>query len=163
VETSSTERFFDRSNIPFFTRILLKLRSRQDQVEVILSHALCSSEQFILIASREAANSHWVNFEVETWLKLRPQHLPFIVLIDGKIVSCDDDSDKIDWSKTDALPVCLRGALYSMPLFVDLRGDFHDYFRSPNEMRRATAMLVAAIERMPFSVIEDIDRHRRWW
>jgi hypothetical protein len=142
--------FIDRSTIPLFTRMMCRLRSLPDQsIEKILSHALSLTASFVLIASPEAAQSKWVNFEVETWLKMHKLDHFVIVLIGGEILSCSNN--KIDWQKTNALPLCLRDALNEMPLWVDLRDDFPDDLQRMNHptIRRAVVLLTAAIENIP--------------
>jgi len=156
--------FLDRSTIPAFTRTMLRLRSRPDpSIEKILFGALSSAERFILMASRESAKSKWVNFEVETWLKIRDVCDLFIVLIDGQIESCSDRAE-IDWSKTNSLPICLRGVLNSIPLYVDLREDFRDSLENTNNstLHKAVVNLTAAIEGISRDEVEARIIRQRW-
>jgi WD40 repeat protein len=81
---------------------------------------LSDSEFFILMASPRAAQSVWVQREVERWLALgRADHL-LMVLTDGEIVWRPDARD-FDWDQTDAVPTSLRGAMAEEPLYIDMR------------------------------------------
>ena len=85
-----------------------------------IERALSGSENFILMASKEAATSKWVNREVEYWLKHKSLEDLIIVLTDGEII-WDDARNKFNSEKTSALPKALMGAFTMEPLYVDLR------------------------------------------
>ncbi|MEV0154060.1 TIR domain-containing protein [Micromonospora sp. NPDC050686] len=84
--------------------------------------ALATSSWFVLMASRRAATSHWVEQEVTWWLNNRSRNRILIALTDGNLVWPRDAPD-FDWSVTDSLPVVLRGKFPSgVPRWIDLRG-----------------------------------------
>ena len=85
-----------------------------------IEQALDRSKNFILMASLEAADSVWVNREVEHWLEHRGPESMYIVLTDGDI-AWDDSKNAFDWECTDALPDALREAFPEEPLYLDLR------------------------------------------
>jgi Thoeris protein ThsB, TIR-like domain len=81
---------------------------------------LSDSESFILLASPTAAQSVWVQREIEHYLHLgRTNHL-LLVLTEGEIF-WDQDARDFDWNKTNALPLTLRGAKPEEPLLIDMR------------------------------------------
>jgi hypothetical protein len=69
--------------------------------------ALSESEYFILMASPEAAASHWVRQEVDYWLKHAAADRILIVLTEGEII-WDNASGDFDWDQTTALPETLK-------------------------------------------------------
>lgn len=81
---------------------------------------LARSEYFILLASRGAAESHWVRREVEFWLANRSPKKLLIVATDGDIV-WDTNASDFNWDATTALPKELAGQFHGEPLFLDLR------------------------------------------
>jgi WD40 repeat protein len=85
-----------------------------------IAAALSESRYFLLCASPESAQSAWVQKEVEWWLTNRDSKTLFILLTDGEVVWNPEAGD-FDWNATSALPVALRGAFPSEPLYVDLR------------------------------------------
>src|SRR5215467_7689710 len=58
--------------------------------------ALNSSRYFVLLASPDAAKSHWVNKEVEHWLAEKPAENILIALTDGEI-AWDAKVNDFDW------------------------------------------------------------------
>ena len=66
-----------------------------------IQQALQSSEYFVLLASPEAAQSKWVQQEVEFWLQHRTTDTLLVVLTGGSIV-WDRASGDFDWTRTDA-------------------------------------------------------------
>jgi WD40 repeat protein len=87
-----------------------------------IQEALAESEYFLLMASPEAANSRWVQAEVDEWLKLHSGSADKILLVltEGEAVWQDSEND-FDWDRTSALPPNLRGVFKSEPLYSDLR------------------------------------------
>ena len=87
-----------------------------------IQQALSESEYFLLMASPEAANSRWVQSEVDEWLKLHRGSADKILLIltEGEVV-WENSANDFDWDRTTALPVNLRGAFKREPLYSDLR------------------------------------------
>ncbi len=82
--------------------------------------ALADADYFLLLASPAAAASRWVQRGIEWWLEHRsPQRM--LVLVTGGDLSWDEAASDFDWSRTDAIPSCLRARFPSEPLWVDLR------------------------------------------
>ena len=84
-----------------------------------IRRALDGSRYFILLASPEAAKSHWVAREVDHWLSIRPPDTILIALTDGQlhwIGAGDADNESLT-----ALPVSLRQLLTVEPRYADLR------------------------------------------
>lgn len=88
---------------------------------------LRNAEYFILLASKEAANSWWVQQELIVWCQeLKRVGNLIIVLINDEI---ELDKDRIIWEKTDALPILLKEYIKTIPLYLDLK------WAKSNEMR----------------------------
>jgi len=85
-----------------------------------IEQALAQSEFFLLVASAEAAQSHWVRQEVDWWLTNRPTERLLILIVGGDVRWSDASAD-FDWHTTTALPDNLRGKFANEPLYVDLR------------------------------------------
>ncbi len=87
-----------------------------------IERALSSSRHLVLLASPQAAESPWVQREVDWWLardRASATRL-LLVLTDGEI-GWDDAARDVDWPATTALPATLRGRMDHEPLWVDLR------------------------------------------
>ncbi len=82
--------------------------------------ALSESEYFLLLASPQAAQSPWVQKEVDWWLDHRTAQTLFLVLTEGEAV-WDASAGDFNWTKTNALPAVLEGKFKDEPLYVDLR------------------------------------------
>ena len=82
--------------------------------------ALQESRYFLLMASPAAAQSSWVQKEVEWWLQHRPADRLLIVLTEGDLVWNATSAD-FDWQRTTALPKALARRFASEPLYVDVR------------------------------------------
>ena len=83
-----------------------------------IERVLADCAHFILLTSREAAQSHWVNREVSWWIEHRSIETLFIVLTDGVLTW---DAAASDFAPTDAIPKSLAGQFAEEPLHVDLR------------------------------------------
>src|SRR5262249_22488829 len=88
----------------------------------LIQVALKESEFMILLASPDAAQSDWVQAEINEWLKLSNGSVEklLIVLTEGEI-DWDNAADEFDWNRTTALPHNLKGAFKKEPLYTDLR------------------------------------------
>jgi WD40 repeat protein len=82
--------------------------------------ALADADYFILLASPQAAQSKWVEREVDWWLKNRSANHLLIVLTDGEL-TWDRAAGDFDWIKTTALPRRLEKAFPEEPNYLDLR------------------------------------------
>ena len=85
-----------------------------------LEKHLSQSRWLIVFASPTAARSAYCGDEVAWWVRQRGTDQLLIALTDGQI-AWDRQRGDFDWSATDALPECLRGAFPSEPRYVDLR------------------------------------------
>lgn len=105
---------------------------------------LAASEWFILMASPTSARSPWVRREVAWWLQHRRRDRLLIAWTDGSLSWGQDD---FDWSKTNALPPELKGALTEEPLWIDLRP-----FR-PRESAQAKPSRLSRLARWPLAPV----------
>jgi len=126
--------------------------------------ALRDSGFFILLASPGAAESRWVEQEVDWWLRHRSADRLLLVLTDGEI-AWDTANGDFDWERTTALPRRLSHAFAQEPRFLDLR-----WARTGRELtlRHPTfadgvARLAATLRSMPLDDLigEDIREHRK--
>ncbi len=82
--------------------------------------ALGESEYFLLLASSTAAQSTWVQKELDWWLEHRSIETLIILITEGEVVWSDGNHD-FDWERTTALSPRLRGQFHEEPFYVDLR------------------------------------------
>ena len=82
-----------------------------------IERALEQSDYFILLASPQAAQSRWVQQEVNWWLKHRSSERLLIAWTDGQLSWGTGD---FDWASTNALPQALRGVFHEVPNYSDL-------------------------------------------
>lgn len=126
--------------------------------------ALRKSEYLLLMASPDAARSHWVIQELDTFLRLAGSKRVLIVLTDGELV-WDERACDFDWSRTNAFPRLGRSVFDAEPLWVDLRNvrsAEHISLRNP-DFHDAVARLSAALRAIPADQLigEDIRQHRK--
>jgi hypothetical protein len=79
--------------------------------------ALSSSRWLILLASADAAESKWVNREVQWWIANRSSGRLLVV---GTSPGLAWDEQKRDWAADAPIPPALRGVLTDEPRWVDL-------------------------------------------
>lgn len=119
--TPALQSALHRLGKPWYRRRALHVFRDQTSLAVTpavwptICEALAASGHFLLLASPEAAQSHWVQQEVEWWLTHRSPRTLFVVLTDGTLV-WDDSAGDFDWARTDALPTTLKGAFNTEPL-----------------------------------------------
>jgi tetratricopeptide (TPR) repeat protein len=82
--------------------------------------ALEQSRFLILLASPEAAKSHWVGKEVAHWLELGREHALLVALTDGEL-AWDEAAGDFAWSDATPLPECLKGRFAVEPKWIDAR------------------------------------------
>jgi WD40 repeat protein len=82
-----------------------------------IERALAESDWFVLMASPQSAQSHWVNQEIRWWLEHKPADRILIVLTNGTL-EWDGSAGDFDWERSSAAPEALRGALAEEPLWV---------------------------------------------
>jgi WD40 repeat protein len=132
-----------------------------------IQKALSESDNFILMASPEAAKSKWVQAEIDEWLKLKNNSFDnlSIVLTDGAIV-WDSEANEFDWEKTTALSSKLKATIKSEPSYVDFRWarDSEDLSLRNSRFLKSIGKLAAAVrgEQVDALVGEDVRQHRRF-
>jgi tetratricopeptide (TPR) repeat protein len=84
-----------------------------------IEKALGQSRFLILLASPEAAASHWVQQEVAFWLEKKSPETLLIALTSGKL-AWDRAEGDFCWSETTPLPAVLRGRFKDEPRWIDL-------------------------------------------
>lgn len=124
--------------------------------------ALGESEYLLLLASPHAAESKWVNQEVEWFLKNRTPEKILIVITGGQ-VTWDTGTGEFDWPRTTALPPALRGAFRVEPLYVDLTWAHRAPFLHDARFRDAILDLAAPLHGRSKDDLdsEDLRQHRR--
>jgi WD40 repeat protein len=129
-----------------------------------IEKALQASDYFILLASPGAAESKWVEQEIDWWLRNRSADHLLLVLTDGEIV-WDNAIGGFDATRTNALPRQLANAFSHEPRFLDLR-----WARAKSDLSLrhptfadAAARLAATLRGVPLEELigEDIRQHRK--
>lgn len=126
--------------------------------------ALDDAEWCILLASPQAAQSVWVNQELEHWLATRPQGRILPVLTEGTLV-WDPARSAFDPERSTALPRALQGYFEAEPRHLDLtwaRDETQLDLRHAR-FRDAIADLAAPIHGVAKDELEseDVRQHRR--
>lgn len=85
-----------------------------------IQKALADADYFLLLASPQAAQSKWVEQEVDWWLRNRSASHLLIVWTDGEL-TWDPAARDFDWIKTTALPHRLQKVFLNEPNHLDLR------------------------------------------
>ena len=123
--------------------------------------ALDSSEYFLLLASPQAARSHWVDQEVRHWLSQPRADRLLIILTEGDIAW---NTHTLDAQRTNALPPALQ-EFPEEPLWLDLR-----WARASEQIslqnpafRDAIADLSSTLRGIPKDQLigDDVRQHRR--
>ena len=126
-----------------------------------ITDALDRSTWFILLLSPDAAQSDWVNREIEYWLEWKDPERIIPVVTSGQFAWADGDIDPA----SSAAPPALLGAFSEEPRWIDLpwrstdeQLDLHNaYFRN------AIADIASAIHGIPKEDLEseEVRQHRR--
>ncbi len=129
-----------------------------------IKQALAEAEYFLFIASPEAAQSEWIERELMYWRKRRDSETVLLVLTGGEVV-WDPATGDFDWTRTSALPLCMKGFFEYEPLYVDLRwarSTEHLSLTHPR-FRDSVAEIAAALHgRAKDELIgDDVQQHRR--
>jgi hypothetical protein len=124
-----------------------------------ITNALDRSAWFILLLSPDAAESEWVNREVEYWVGNKdPDHI-IPVLTEGEFAWDDGGID------SDAVPPALHGTYTDEPRWVDMRFAHTDEQLDLNNatFRSAIADIAAPIHGVPKEELEseEVRQHRR--
>ncbi len=140
------------------------LRPGVDLPEMI-RQALEDSEFLIYLASPEAAESRWVQRELEQWCSEPGRVQRLIVVLTGGTLATDPETAEIDWQATDVLPELLRAHLAKVPLYVDLSwaSDAERQTLLDPDYKKAVNLIVAGLRRIDPIVMsgEEIRQHRR--
>jgi WD40 repeat protein len=122
---------------------------------------LDTSDWFVLLLSPDAAESEWVNQEVEYWLEHKDSGRIIPVVTDGEFTWSETD---IDLEST-AAPPALYGAFSDEPRWVDLRFARSEEQLDLNNPRfsAAVADVASAIRQVPKDELEseEVRQHRR--
>jgi MTH538 TIR-like domain (DUF1863) len=126
---------------------------------VSIEEALSSSRWFVLLASADAAQSVWVNREVQWWLAHRS---PDRLLVVGTSPGLAWDEQTRDWATDAPVPSALRGAFTGEPLWVDL-SDLQLGSDKPLIAEDRVASVAAPIRDVPKDLLvgEHLRQHRR--
>jgi hypothetical protein len=92
-----------------------------DNLGASINYALENSEYLLYFASKEAAQSGWVQKELFKWCGelQRADKLVIIWIADNIVI--DAEEEKIVWEQTDALPSFLKDYINYIPIYEDLR------------------------------------------
>jgi MTH538 TIR-like domain (DUF1863) len=127
-----------------------------------IEETLSQSRFFVLMASPEAAASHWVDQEVRWWRANRSHDTVLIALTGGELRW---DEGRGDFDATSPVPPGLQGWFRSEPLWVDLRWAREDRDVSMHNprFRDSVGDLAAPVHGVPKDELigEDISQHRR--
>ena len=85
-----------------------------------IEQALSQSRFLILLASPEAAVSHWVGQEIAYWLDHNSADTVLIALTDGEL-DWDEAAGDFRWSEATPLPTALKNRFADEPRWIDLR------------------------------------------
>lgn len=125
--------------------------------------ALESSAFLVLLASERAAQSRWIDLEVETWLRVSSPDRILIAWTDGEL-AWDTVAGDFDWQLSTCLPSRLRGVFHAEPLCLDLRWahESADLSLRRPECVDAVARISAALRHVPLDDLlgEDVRQHR---
>ncbi len=129
-----------------------------------IAEALDQSEWFIPLLSPEAAQSEWVNREVEHWLAYRSGDRILPVVTDGELI-WDKTAGRFDPSPSSAVPPAMLDAFADEPRWVDLR-----WAREETQLdlrnsrfRAAVADIASAVRGIPKDELEseEVRQQRR--
>ena len=127
-----------------------------------IQQTLAASNYFVLIASPESRDSHWVSQEVRYWLGQGRRDRLLLVLSAGHLTWAQHD---FDWTRTDALSPVLQDVFDQEPLHVDLRWARSQAAVSRRDARltEPLASLAAPMHGRPRDELigEDLRQHRR--
>jgi WD40 repeat protein len=129
-----------------------------------IQKALEESEYFLLMASPKAAESKWVQKEIEWWLTHRSCKTLFLLVTEGTLRWNDDIGD-FDPTERTALPSNLIGKFTNEPKYVDLRWarNVDNLTLSHSRFRAAILDIAPPLIGRPKDELdgEDVRQHRR--
>jgi tetratricopeptide (TPR) repeat protein len=113
-----------------------------------IEQALGQSRYLILLASPEAAASHWVCKEVAYWLDTKSADTLLIAVTAGTLV-WDNATNDFGWHDGTPLPPALRGRFAAEPKWVDLTAYRAGADKGDTKFTELAADFAAAIRGMP--------------
>ena len=129
-----------------------------------IQKALADADHFILLASPQAAQSKWVEQEVDWWLQNRSARHLLIVWTDGEL-TWDRAAGDFDWTKTTALPQRLEKVFQEEPNYLDLRfakTSAHLSLRQPKFLESVAGLSATLQGRSLDELIgEDLGQHQK--
>lgn len=118
---------------PWYKELSTNLKIYRDQTNLSASpgfwpdieKALQNSNNLILLASPQAANSKWITKELNVWIEKsysteKGLQNIYIILCEGDI-EWDENKKDFDWTKTNCLPKTISKFFKNEPLWVDLK------------------------------------------
>jgi tetratricopeptide (TPR) repeat protein len=139
---------------PWYQRRALRLfrddtsLSATPQLWPTIEQALGESRYLILLASPEAAASHWVGKEVAYWLEKKSADTLLIAVTDGTL-AWDNALNDFAPSATAPLPPALKGRFAAEPKWVDLTAYREGADKRDARFTELAADFAAAIRGMP--------------
>jgi WD40 repeat protein len=91
-----------------------------DDLNASIKIALENSKYLIYLASKEAAESVWVQNELRYWCENLGRVDNLIICLIDDDIDVDANKGEINWSATNALPSFLNQFIISLPLFINL-------------------------------------------
>src|SRR5215468_9595974 len=113
-----------------------------------IEQALAQSRFLILLASPEAAASHWVGKEVAYWLEAKSADTLLIAVTDGTL-TWDNAINDFAPSENTPLPPALKGRFTAEPKWVDLTAYRDGADKRDAKFTELAADFAAAIRGMP--------------
>ncbi len=163
------QRGLHRFAKPWFQLRAIRVFRDQSSMELTddlwstIEEALSESEYLILLASPKAAQSKWVELEVDYFLENRGSKSILLVLTSGEI-TWDSNVEDFDWGRTVSLPSNFAGKFHKEPLFIDFRDLKKEQYstRSP-EFLDHTATISSKLRAIDKDEIigMDVTEHRR--
>ena len=127
-----------------------------------IEQALGQSRFLILLASPEAAASHWVGQEMAYWLDRNGAQTVYIALTDGGL-DWDTAAGDFRWSETTPLPTVLKNRFAVEPRWIDLRPYRDGGAPKGVEFMGLGADFAAAIHGIPKEdLLSEEVRQQRW-
>jgi len=125
--------------------------------------ALDQSEFLIYLAHPKAAQSMWINKEVEHWISTRGMSNLILVITDGQF-NWQHENNSLDAEGTDVLPPALLNAFHNEPFYLDLRWtQALKEFEADPRFHSAVASLAATLRKTSVEEItgEEWAQHRK--
>jgi tetratricopeptide (TPR) repeat protein len=113
-----------------------------------IEQALGQSRYLILLASPEAAASHWVNKEIAYWLRAKSADTLLIAVTNGTL-AWDNAANDFAWDANTPLPPALKGRFAAEPKWVDLTAYRDGADKRDAKFTELAADFAAAIRGMP--------------